>query len=144
MGFIQDPNDSKKQVAAGFSRTKKQKSAMMWPLDPMVAAAETVDAGDGSGAATALSLTKTVSFVSTATDKSHVSLADGTVTGQVKIIVHKTRSNTIDLVITPANFAAGATLTSNLPSRSIQLIWDGANWQVIAGEITGTAEMVIA
>ena len=70
-------------------------------------------------------------------------LANG-ITGQVKIIVHKTRSNTTDLVITPANFAAGSTLTSNLDSRSVTLLFDGTNWQVVAGEITGTAEFVIA
>ena len=103
---------------------------------------ETVAAGNGSGNAVALSTTSTVSFVTTATNSSHVSLADG-VTGQVKIIVHKTRSNTTDLVITPANFAAGSTLTSNSDSRSVTLCFDGTNWQVIAGEITGTAEMVI-
>ena len=90
----------------------------------------------------ALSTTSTVSFVTTATNSSHVSLADG-ITGQVKIIVHKTRGNSVDLVITPANFAAGNTLTSNLPGRSVTLMYDGDNWQVIAGEITGTAEFVI-
>ena len=127
----------------GTTFTTKQKLAQMWPLDPMVVSAETVDAGNGSGNATALSTTATVSFVSTTTSKSHVSLADGTVTGQVKIIVHKTLANTVSLVITPANFAAGSTLTSDAASRSVQLIWDGSNWQVIAGEITGTAEMVI-
>ena len=70
-------------------------------------------------------------------------VADG-VAGQVKYIIHKTRSNTTDLVITPTNFAAGSTLTSNLGSRSVGLVFDGTNWQVISGEITGTAEMVIA
>ena len=104
---------------------------------------ETVAAGNGGGSATALSLTAPVSFVTTATNSSHVSLADG-VTGQVKVIVHKTRSNTTDLVITPANFAAGTALTSNLGSRSVVLCFDGTNWQVIGGEITGTAEMVIS
>ena len=103
---------------------------------------ETVAAGNGGGNATALSTTSTVSFVTTATNSSHVSLADGA-TGQIKIIVHKTRSNSTDLVITPANFAAGSTLTSNLASRSVGLVFDGTNWQVISGEITGTAEMVI-
>jgi len=130
-------------VPGGPVFNKKQKLAQMWPLDPMVISAETVAAGDGSGAATALSLTKTISFVTTATDSTHVSLADGTIIGHCKFIVHKTRSNSQDLVITPDNFAAGSTLTSNLGSRSIMLIWDGSNWQVL-GEITGSAEFVIA
>ncbi len=81
-------------------------------------------------------------FVTTATNSSHVTVADG-VAGQVKFIIHKTRSNSTDLVITPTNFAAGSTLTSNLGSRSVGLVFDGTNWQVISGEITGTAEMVI-
>ena len=103
---------------------------------------ETVDAGDGGGSATALSLNTLTSCVSTATDKSHVSLADGE-TGQLKIIVHKALANTISLVITPANFAAGATLTSDAASRVVMLVFDGTNWQVL-GEITGTPEFVIA
>ena len=130
-------------VSGGPVFNKKQKLAQMWPLEPMVVAAETVAAGNGSGNAVPLSTTATVSFVTTATNSSHVSVANG-ITGQVKIIVHKTRSNTTDLVITPANFAAGSTLTSNLDSRSVTLLFDGTNWQVVAGEITGTAEFVIA
>ena len=44
--------------------------------------------------------------------------------------------------MTPANFAAGATLTSDAASRGVMLIFDGTNWQVL-GEVTGTAEFVI-
>ena len=72
-----------------------------------------------------------------------MSLVDG-VEGQLKVIVHKTRAGSNDLVITPANFANGTTITSNSANRAIQLLFDGLNWQVVAGEITGTAEMVIA
>jgi len=103
---------------------------------------ETVEGGASDGA-TALSVNTMVSFVSTDTSKTHVSLADGVI-GQVKIIVHKARANSANLVITPANFGAGSTLTSNLPARSVSLIFDGTNWQVFSGEITGTAEFVIA
>ena len=111
--------------------------AMLW-------GAETVAAGNGSGSPTALSLSKVVSFVTTATNSSHVSLADGNANpGQIKIIIHKTRSNSVDLVVTPANFAAGSTLTSNTASRGVMLIFDGTNWQVMGGEITGTAEFAI-
>ena len=127
----------------GTGLSAKQKQSQAWVLDPQVVSTETVAAGNGSGNAVALSTTSTVSFVTTATNSTHVSLADG-ITGQVKIIVHKTRSNSEDLVITPANFAAGATLTSDAASRSVTLLFDGTNWQVIAGEITGTAEFVIA
>jgi len=108
----------------------------------IIAGVETVDAGNGSGNATALSLNTLTSFVNTATNKSHVSLADGTA-GQLKIIFHKVLANTISLVVTPANFAAGSTLTSDAASRGVMLIFDGTNWQVL-GEVTGTAEFVIA
>ena len=138
--------DGNKQILTsgyGTGLTAKQKQGRAWKLDPQVVSTETVAAGNGSGNAVALSTTSTVSFVTTATNSSHVSLANG-ITGQVKIIVHKTRGNSVDLVITPANFAAGSTLTSNLGSRSVTLLFDGTNWQVIAGEVTGTAEFVIA
>ena len=137
----------------GTGLTDKQKLARAWVLKPTVYSVESVTAGNGSGNATALSTTTTVSLVSTKASATHVSLADG-VEGQLKIIIHKTRAGSNDLVITPANFAAGSTLTSNLGSRSVtlldsanravQLLFDGTNWQVVAGEITGTAEMVIA
>ena len=103
---------------------------------------ETVEGGADAGSATALSVNTMVSFVSTDTSKTHVSLADGVI-GQVKIIVHKARANSADLVITPANFGAGSTLTSDSAARSVSLIFDGTNWQVFSGEITGTAEFAI-
>ena len=40
--------------------------------------------------------------------------------------------------------SGGTNITSDSHRRSITLMYDGDNWQVIAGEITGTAEMVIA
>ena len=133
----------------GTGLTNNQKLSRAWVLKPTVYSTETVAAGNGSGNATELSTTTTVSLVTTAPNQSHVSLADG-VEGQLKVIIHKTRSNSVDLVITPEDgiggdsiFAAGDTLTSNLGSRAVQLLFDGDNWQVVAGEITGTAEMVI-
>jgi len=107
----------------------------------IIAGSENVDGGNGGGSATALSLNKLTSFVTTGTSKSHVSLADGTA-GQLKIIFHKVYGNTTSLVVTPANFAAGSTLTSDAASRGVMLVFDGTNWQVL-GEITGTAEFVI-
>ena len=127
----------------GTGLSNKQKLARAWVLKPVVYSVESVTAGNGSGNATALSTTTTVSIVSTKASATHVSLADG-VEGQLKIIIHKTRAGSNDLVITPANFGAGSTLTSNSAARAVQLLFDGANWQVVAGEITGTAEMVIA
>ncbi len=127
----------------GTGLTNKQKLSRSWVLKPTVYSVENVVAGNGTGNATALSTTTTVSLIVTKASATHVSLADG-IEGQLKIIIHKTRGGSNDLVITPTNFSAGATLTSNLAARAVQLLFDGANWQVVAGEITGTAEMVIA
>ena len=91
MGFITNPDNSKKQVAEGITFSTKQKLAQMWPLDPMLCSSEIV-AADGSGSPTALSITTAVSFVTTATNSTHVSLGDGTSIGHCKFIVHKTRN----------------------------------------------------
>ena len=110
--------------------------------DKLIMGVENVAGGNGSGNSVTLDADATFHFVTTATNSSHVTVADG-VAGQVKFIIHKTRSNTTDLVITPTNFANGSTITSNLGSRSVGLVFDGTNWQVISGEITGTEEMAI-
>jgi|TARA_R110002126_G_scaffold164435_1_gene312319 hypothetical protein len=155
---------TKQTLTSGYGTglTDKQKKALSFAVHPSVS-----DSQDGSGAAgddmegpvfggadannaTPLSLDVTTSLCVSNTNTTHVSLADG-VLGQVKRIVHSTRLNSKSLVITPTNFAglktdgsAGTNITSDSHRRSITLMYDGDNWQVIAGEITGTAEMVIA
>ena len=127
----------------GTGLTDRQTLSRAWVLKPVVYSTESVTAGNGSGNATALSPTTTVSLVATKASATHVTLGNG-VEGQLKIIIHKTRAGSNDLVITPANFGAGSTLTSDSASRAVQLLFDGSNWQIVAGEVTGTAEMVIA
>ena len=143
MPKIIDGNNQIFTSGYGTGLTNKQKLSRAWVLKPTVFSVESVIGGNGSGNATALSTTTTVSLVSTKAGATHVSLADG-VEGQLKIIIHKVRAGSNDLVITPANFAPGSTLTSDSANRAVQLLFDGTNWQVVAGEITGTAEMVIA
>ena len=150
MPKIIDGNNQILTSGYGTGLTDKQKLARAWVLKPTVYSTETVAAGNGAGNATILSPTTTVSLVTTATNSTHVSLGKG-VEGQLKIIIHKTRSNSEDLVITPEDgiggssiFGAGSTLTSDSAARAIQLLFDGANWQVVAGEISDEAEMVIA
>tara|TARA_B100001094_G_C17999731_1_gene704515 strand:- start:483 stop:914 length:432 start_codon:yes stop_codon:yes gene_type:complete len=138
--------DGNKQILTsgyGTGLTNTQKLSRAWIQKPLVLSTEVVTGGNGSGNAVALSPTATVSLVATKSSATHVSLVDG-VEGQLKVIIHKTRAGSNDLVITPANFANGTTITSNSANRAIQLLFDGVNWQVVAGEITGTAEMVIA
>ena len=127
----------------GTGLTDRQTLSRAWVLKPTVYSTEEVTAGNGTGNATALSTTTTVSLVATKASATHVSLADG-VEGQLKIIIHKTRAGGNDLVITPDNFGAGDTLTSDSAARAVQLLFDGTNWQVVGGEISNEAEMVIA
>ena len=140
--------------AYGTGLNKKQKEAVSFRLDPGITDSQnaggetaedidTVYGGADVNNAEPLSLKTTTSLCISTGLGGHVSLADG-VLGQVKRIIHLTRLGSTDLVITPANFAAGTNITSNLQKRSVTLMWDGDNWQVIAGEITGTAEFVIA
>ena len=126
----------------GTGLREKQYQSRAWVLNPQVLSTETVSGGVDLSNATPLSTKTTVSFVTTATNKSLVKLANG-VTGQVKIIVHTIRANSTNLIITPDNFANGTRITSNAAPRSVVLMFDGDNWQVIAGEITGTQEMVL-
>ena len=145
--------DGNKQILTsgyGTGLTNTQKLSRAWIQKPLVLSTEEVTGGNGSGNAVALSPTATVSLVATKANATHVSLVDG-VEGQLKVIVHKTRAGSNDLVITPEDgiggssiFAAGSTLTSDSANRAVQLFFDGSNWQVVGGEITGTAEMVLA
>ena len=145
--------DGNKQILTsgyGTGLSQTQKLSRAWVLKPTVYSVETVNAGNGTSNATVLSSTTTVSLVATKASATHVTLGK-LVEGQLKIIIHKSILGGNPLVITPEDgiggssiFAAGDTLTSNAASRAVQLLFDGANWQVVAGEITGTAEMVIA
>ena len=152
MGFIN--SGKKRTLVSGYGNlTEKQKKALGFALDPGISDSqdasgpagddiEAVFGGNGTGNATPLSLKTTTSLCVSTGLGGHVSLADG-VLGQVKRIIHQTRLGGHNLVITPDNFAAGTNITSDAHRRSVTLMYDGDNWQVIAGEITGTAEFVI-
>ena len=141
--------------AYGTGLTDKQKQAVNFRLDPGISDSqnaggsvsddiESVAATPIAAAPLQLSLKTTTSLVTSAgvTD-THVALGDG-VLGQVKRIIHFNKVGSKNLQIKPTNFAAGSKLTSDQAKRSVTLMYDGDNWQVIAGEITGTAEFVIA
>ena len=147
---------TKQTLTSGYGTglTDKQKKALSFVLEPGIndsqnasgSSGEDVEqvVGGGSGSPTSLSLKVTNSLITTAGNLNHVSLGDG-VLGQVKTIIHITKlgGSNNNLVITPDNFANGSTITSDAANRSITLLYDGDNWQVIAGEITGSAEMVV-
>ena len=137
----------------GTGLTKKQKEALAFRLNPGVSDSqdgsgvagddmETVFGGADADNATPLSLDVTTSLIITTTNKTHVSLANG-ILGQVKRIIHSIRVSTHNLVITPVNFAAGTNITSDKQKRSVTLMYDGDNWQIIAGEVSAEAEFEI-
>ena len=141
--------------AYGTGLTDKQKQAVNFRLDPGISDSqnaggsvsddiESVAATPIAAAPLQLSLKTTTSLVTSAalSSDTHVALGDG-VLGQVKRIIHFNKVGSNDLQIKPDNFAAGSKLTSDRAKRSVTLMYDGDNWQVIAGEITGTAEFVI-
>jgi len=138
----------------GTGLTDKQKKALGFVLDPGIT--DSQNAGGGTAediesvaatpiatAALQLSLKTTTSLVTSAgvTD-SHVALGDG-VLGQVKRIIHFNKIGSKNLQIKPNNFAAGSKLTSDAAKRTVTLLYDGDNWQIIAGEISDEAEFVI-
>ena len=96
------------------------------------------EGGASSGAATALSPTTPISICATDTSKTHFSLAAGNA-GQIKIIIHGTRSSAADCIVTPASFAGGSTLTSDANGRMLVLVSDGTSWHALE-----TAGWVIA
>ena len=143
---------NKQTLVSGYGTglTNSQKLSRAWVLKPTVYSVESVTAGNGASNATNLSITTTVSLVATKASATHVTLGKG-IEGQLKVIIHKSILGGNALVITPENgiggdsiLAAGDTLTSDSASRAVQLLYDGSNWQIVAGEISDEAEMVIA
>ncbi len=88
------------------------------------------EGGATSGAATALSPTTPISLCATDTSKTHFSLAAGNA-GQIKIIVHASRDNAADCIVTPASFAGGSLLTSDANGRILVLVSDGTSWHAL-------------
>lgn len=153
---------TKQTLTSGYGTglTDKQKRALGFVHEPKIvdqihSGSATADSTTGLefvaagaiGAPTPLSLDHTVSLVTVvrALNGNSCSLADG-VLGQKKIIVHDQivgSGNSPNMHIEPTNFANGTSIESDSAKRAITLLYDGDNWQVIAGEITGTEEMEI-
>ena len=96
----------------------------------------------GAAAAVSLSVNTVVSFCTTATSKAHVVLPDGHTIGQVKYVVFKTEGNSVDLVLTPDTFGAGATVTFHIAGNGIHLIWDGTSWDLLSMDEATNANSV--
>ena len=87
--------------------------------------AETVSA-DG-----ALTLTKTIHLLSGATATAQTTLADGTLTGQIKFIVATDVTNAVDVDIAET-LGQVATITFQAVGETVTLLWMGTDWVVIS------------
>jgi len=92
---------------------------------------------------TAISVSTAVTFLET-TGSVATTLADGTVVGQIKIIVHDTAGGTSEM--TPANPLGFADADFVTAGDTLTLMWTGSKWVVIASHAaaadTGVAEVV--
>ena len=90
---------------------------------------------------TALSVSTAITFLET-TGTVATTLADGTVVGQIKIIVHDTAGGTSEM--TPANPLGFVDADFVTAGDTLTLMWTGSKWVVIASNAaagdTGVAE----
>ena len=83
----------------------------------------------------AVSINETYSgYTTNATGALNASLADG-IEGQIKIIKLELHT-TSNLVVTPAHFADGTTITFDATGEVAILLFDGTNWQEIYTDAT--------
>jgi len=91
---------------------------------------------------TAISVSTAVTFLET-TGSVATTLADGTVVGQIKIIVHDTAGGTSEM--TPANPLGFVNADFATVGDTLTLMWTGSKWVVIASHAaatdTGVAEV---
>ena len=88
-----------------------------------------------AGTGGAISVTNYLTTINTDAGGDAFTLANGTVVGQQKKILLVADGGG-DAVVTPANLAAGTTITFNDATDYVILIWGGAEWFVI--ENSGT------
>lgn len=90
---------------------------------------------------TALSVSTAITFLET-TGSVATTLADGTVVGQIKIIVHDTAGGTSEM--TPANPLGFVNADFATVGDTLTLMWTGSKWVVLASHAaagdTGVAE----
>ena len=95
---------------------------------PSCVAFNTVEASTGDGA---LTLAKNIHTLSGATATCQTTLADGTLTGQIKYIVAIDVTNAVDVDIADS-LGQVATVTFQAVGESITCLWTGSSWAVVA------------
>ena len=113
---------------AGTPINKKLSMTNLFNYIPAAVAFNTVQASVADGA---LDLTKTVHTLSGATATCQTTLADGSLTGQVKFLVAISVTNAVDVDITDS-LGQVATVTFQAIGESVTLMWSGSSWFVVA------------
>jgi hypothetical protein len=86
-----------------------------------------------------LALGTTVSFLSVSGTKAFT-LADGTLEGELKVLICTVAASTPVGVVTPnATAGAYATITFGVVGQSATLMWTGSGWAVIGRQSGATA-----
>lgn len=78
----------------------------------------------------ALPITTSMVHLTTTGAADAVTLADGTIVGQVLAVHHVTDGGDAD--ITPANFADGTSINTAAAGDQIVFMWTGSDWQLIS------------
>ena len=78
-----------------------------------------------------MTLTKTIHLLSGATATAQTTLADGTLTGQIKFIVATDVTNAVDVDIAET-LGQVATITFQAVGETVTLLWMGTDWVVLA------------
>ena len=95
-----------------------------------------VEGGADAGTAVTIPVTGTVSYLATDTSKGSFSLPDGTIAGQMKILIHSSRANSVSATVTPVTLGPGTTLTSDsATTMGLMLVWTGTKWWPIGDAV---------
>ena len=81
---------------------------------------------------TAVDVTSAITEINATSATHAAAMADGT-DGQIKTIINVSTGGTNNVVITPANFRGGTTITLNAPGETVTCLFKNSNWNVIGG-----------
>ena len=95
-----------------------------------------------SATQTAISVATAITFLETTGTNAATTLADGTITGQIKIICHDTAGGTSEM--TPADVVGFVDADFVTVGDTLTLMWTGTSWVCLASHAaaadTGVAE----
>ena len=94
-----------------------------------------------SAVTTAISITTALTLLETTGTNAATTLADGTVVGQIKIIVHDTAGGTSEM--TPADPMGYIDVDFASLGESVTLVWSGTKWAALANTALAADDGII-